>query len=145
MLLSREQVQDLLPHRYPFLFVDEVTKLKSGQSVEGIFRIKADHPFINRAGRVSVFPATLVVEALGQLAALCIRYAREGSQSRQRAQGFLVRVDECSFVNPVHEEEELLLTASLVKQYSTLYKFDARGFVGHRVVVQASLTLYLEF
>jgi 3-hydroxyacyl-[acyl-carrier-protein] dehydratase len=147
MVLSHEQVQDLLPHRYPFLFVDRVTRLKSGKSVEGVFRVRADHPFINRAGGVSVFPATLVVEALGQLAALCIRYARGGSQPRQRerAQGFLVRVDECSFAHPVHEEEELLLTAGLVKQYSTLYKFDARGFVDHRIVVQASLTLYLEF
>ena len=145
MLLSHEQVLDLLPHRYPFLFIDKVSKLKSGRSAEGIFLIKADHPFINRAGKVSVFPATLVIEALGQLAALCIRYARGDSQPRQRAQGFLVRIDECSFLDPVHEEEELLLKASLVKQYSSLYKFDARGFVGHRIVVQASLTLYLEF
>jgi len=145
MSLSHEQVQDLLPHRYPFLFVDKVTKLKSGHSVEGTFRIKTDHPYINRVGGVSVFPAPLVVEALGQLAALCIRYDQGNLQPRQRAQGFLVRIDECSFAHPVHEEEELLLTASLVKQYSTLYKFDARGFVDHRIVVQASLTLYLEF
>jgi 3-hydroxyacyl-[acyl-carrier-protein] dehydratase len=145
MSLSHEQVQDLLPHRYPFLFVDKVTKLKSGYSVEGTFRIKTDHPYINRVGGVSVFPATLVVEALGQLAALCIRYDQGKPQPRQGAQGFLVRIDECSFAHPVHEEEELLLTASLVKQYSTLYKFDARGFVDHRIVVQASLTLYLEF
>jgi hypothetical protein len=49
------------------------------------------------------------------------------------------------FAHPVHAEEELLLTASLVKQFSTLYKFDARGFVDDRAVVKASLTLYLEF
>ena len=145
MSLSHEQVQDLLPHRYPFLFVDKVTELESGHRVEGTFRIKTDHPFVNRVGVVSVFPATLVVEALGQLAALCIRYDQGNPQSRQRAQGFLVRIDECSFAHPVHEEEELLLTASLVKQYSTLYKFDARGFADQKMVVQASLTLYLEF
>jgi 3-hydroxyacyl-[acyl-carrier-protein] dehydratase len=145
MSLSHAQVQDSLPHRYPFLFVDKVTKLKSGHSVEGTFRIKTDHPFINRVGGVSVFPATLVVEALGQLAALCIRYPQGDPKPHKRAQGFLVRVDECSFAHPVHGEEELRLTASLVKQFSTLYKFDARGFVGHRMVVQASLTLYLEF
>lgn len=145
MSLSHEQVQDLLPHRYPFLFVDRVTTLKPGHSAEGIFRIKGDHPFINRVGGVSVFPATLVVEALGQLAALCIRYARGDQQPRQRAQGFLVRIDECLFSHPVHAEEALLLTASLVKQFSTLYKFDAKGLVDHAVVVKASLTLYLEF
>ena len=64
MSLSHEQVQDLLPHRYPFLFVDKVTELESGHRVEGTFRIKTDHPFVNRVGVVSVFPATLVVEAL---------------------------------------------------------------------------------
>jgi len=145
MSLSHEQVQDLLPHRYPFLFVDKVTKLKSGHSVEGTFRIKTDHPYINRVGGVSVFPGTLVVEALGQLAALCIRYDQEDTQPRQRARGFLVRIDECSFAHPARVEEELFLTASLVKQFSTLYKFDARGFADQRMVVQASLTLYLEF
>jgi 3-hydroxyacyl-[acyl-carrier-protein] dehydratase len=145
MSLSHEQVQELLPHRYPFLFVDKVTKLKSGHSVEGTFRIKTDHPFVNRAGGVSVFPAILVVEALGQLAALCIRYTQGGSQARQRPQGFLVRIDQCSFAHSVQEKEELLLTANLVRHYSTLYKFDARGFVDHMMIVQASLTLYLEF
>jgi 3-hydroxyacyl-[acyl-carrier-protein] dehydratase len=145
MLLSHEQVQDLLPHRYPFLFVDRVTKLKSGRSVEGIFRIKSDHPFINRVGGVSVFPATLVIEALGQLAAICIRYPQGAPEPQQRAQGFLVRIDECLFAHPACAEEELLLTASLVKHFSTLYKFDARGSVYHRAVVKASLTLYLEF
>ena len=145
MSLSHDEIQDLLPHRYPFLFVDKITKLKSGHSGEGTFRIKTDHPFINRVGGVAVFPATLVVEALGQLAALCIRYPRRDLQPHERAQGFLVRIDECSFAHPVPAEEELLLTASLVKQFSTLYKFEARGFVGHRMVVQASLTLYLEF
>ena len=145
MSLSHEQVQDLLPHRYPFLFVDKVTKLKSGHSVEGTFRIETDHPFINRVGGVSVFPATLVVEALGQLAALCIRYPQGAPEPQQRAQGFLVRIDDCSFSHQVRVEEELLLTASLVKQFSTLYKFDAKGFVDQRMVVKASLTLFLEF
>ena len=146
MSLTHEQVQELLPHRYPFLFVDKVTKLKSGHSAEGTFRIKTDNPFINRVGVVPVFPATLVVEALGQLAAICVRYARGYyPQPRQRLQGFLVRIDQCSFAHPVQGKEELLLTANLVKQYSTLYKFDARGFVDHMMIVQASLTLYLEF
>jgi 3-hydroxyacyl-[acyl-carrier-protein] dehydratase len=145
MPLSHEQVQELLPHRYPFLFVDKVTQLKSGHSIEGTFLIKTDHPFINRVRRVPVFPATLVVEALGQLAALCIRYAQGDSQPRQRPQGFLARIDQCSFANPVKEKQELLLTANLVKQYSTLYKFDATGFADHIMVVQALLTLYLEF
>lgn len=145
MSLSHEQVQDLLPHRYPFLFIDKVISLQPGHRVEGTFRVKDDHPFINRVGEVAVLPACLIVEALGQVAGLCIRYPQREALSQPRAQGFLVRIDECSFENPVKVEEELLLTASLVRQFSTLYKFDAKGFADGKIVVKASLTLYLEF
>ncbi|MBW2722678.1 MAG: 3-hydroxyacyl-[acyl-carrier-protein] dehydratase FabZ, partial [Deltaproteobacteria bacterium] len=70
MPFSDLHVQDLLPHRHPFLFVDKVLSLQPDHRVEGTFRVKDDHPFINRTGAVPVFPASLVVEALGQIAAI---------------------------------------------------------------------------
>ncbi len=145
MSLSHEQVQNLLPHRYPFLFVDKVTSLEPGHRVEGTFQVKGDHPFINKVGEIPVFPAFLVVEALGQVAALCIRYPQQKSSPVPGGQGFLVRIDQCSLEKPARPEDELLLTANLVRGFTTLYKFEAKGFVDGQVVVKASLTLYLEF
>lgn len=145
MAPSYPQVQDLLPHRHPFLFVNKITSLEPGHRVEGIFRVETDHPFINHFGKDPVFPASLVVEALGQVAALCIRYPQKESSPQLRPQGFLVRIDECSFLQPVQVEKDLLLTANLVKQFSTLYKFQAKGFINEKMVVKASLTLFLEF
>ena len=145
MPFSNTQVEDLLPHRQPFLFVDQVISLEPGHRVEGSFHIRQDHPFINRSGEVLVFPANLVVEALGQVAAICIRHSDMERPLQKRAQGFLVRIDNCSFEQPVHAGEDLLLTASLVKHFGALYKFEAEGLVGDEVAVKASLTLYLEF
>jgi 3-hydroxymyristoyl/3-hydroxydecanoyl-(acyl carrier protein) dehydratase len=92
-----------------------------------------------------VFPASLVVEALGQIAAICVRYPQGESSPQLRPRGFLARIDRCSFEHPVHVGKTLLLTASLVKHFATLYKFEATGFVDDKIMVQASLTLFLEF
>jgi len=145
MPFSDLQVQDLLPHRHPFLFVDKILSLQPDHRVEGTFRVQDDHPFVNRTGAVPVFPASLVVEALGQIAAICIRYPQGETSPQLRPRGFLARIDQCSFEHPVHVGEALLLTASLVKHFATLYKFEAVGSVDDKIVVKAALTLYLEF
>jgi 3-hydroxyacyl-[acyl-carrier-protein] dehydratase len=145
MPFSSLHVQDLLPHRHPFLFVDKVLSLQPDHRVEGTFRVKDDHPFINRTGAVQVFPASLVVEALGQIAAICIRYPQGKTATPVRPRGFLARIDQCSFEHPVHVGKTLLLTASLVKHFATLYKFEAKGFVDDKIAVKAALTLFLEF
>ncbi|MEJ2235261.1 MAG: hypothetical protein P8X67_15175 [Syntrophobacterales bacterium] len=139
------QVQDLLPHRHPFLFVDKVLLLQPDHRVEGTFRVKDDHPFINRTGEVPVFPASLVVEALGQIAAICIRYPQGETSPQVRPRGFLARIDECSLEQPIRVGESLLLTANLVKHFATLHKFEATAFVDDKIAVKAVLTLYLEF
>jgi 3-hydroxyacyl-[acyl-carrier-protein] dehydratase len=145
MPFSSLHVQDILPHRHPFLFVDKVLSLQPDHRVEGTFRVKDDHPFINRTGAVQVFPASLVVEALGQIAAICIRYPQGKATTPVRPRGFLARIDQCSFEHPVHVGKTLLLTASLVKHFATLYKFEAMGFVDDKIAVKAALTLFLEF
>lgn len=145
MPFSDLHVQDLLPHRHPFLFVDNIVSLEPAHRVEGTFLVKDDHPFINRTGAVPVFPASLVVEALGQIAAICIRYPQGETSTQVRPRGFLARIDQCSFEHPVHVGKALLLTANLVKHFATLYKFEAAGFVDDKIVVKAALTLFLEF
>jgi len=142
---SDVHVQDLLPHRHPFLFVDKVVSLQPDRRVEGTFRVKDDHPFINHTDEVPVFPASLVVEALGQIAAICIRYPQKETSPQVRPRGFLARIDQCTFEHPVHVGKALLLTANLIRRFATLYKFEAKGFVDDKIVVQAVLTLYLEF
>jgi 3-hydroxyacyl-[acyl-carrier-protein] dehydratase len=138
-------VQDLLPHRHPFLFVDKVLLLQPDHRVEGTFGVKDDHPFINRTGEVPVFPASLVVEALGQIAAICTRYPQGETSPQVRPRGFLARIDECSLEHPIYVGESLLLTANLVRHFATLYKFEATAFVDDKIAVKAVLTLYLEF
>ncbi|HAA03124.1 MAG TPA: hypothetical protein DCE18_07110 [Syntrophobacteraceae bacterium] len=143
MMVSAPQVEALLPHRHPFLFVDRIVSLVAGQSAQGLFVINDAHPFINRNGDRPVFPSFLLVEALGQMAALAVRPEMGVASSEPRRQGYLVRVDACRFDRAVYVGDTVMLSARRLAGYGPLHKFDAHGEVAGEPVVQASVTLYL--
>ena len=137
-------IHDLLPHRHPFLFVDQIISLEPGRNVKGVFRVPGGHPYLKHTGNVRVFPPILVVEALGQVAGICIDHEPPEPSTWSRPVGYLARIDQCSFDHPVHAEEDLLLAASLNAHFGPLYKFDAKARVGDKTAVKAALTLYAE-
>lgn len=144
MSLSQSQIQDLLPHRFPFLFVDQVLLFGHNNTVEGLFRIPTDHPFVNRRSNPPVFPAFLVVEALGQVAGLCVHRGTGSPAAGSRRRGFLVRIDRCLFEQLALAGETLLLHAHLTASYGQLHKFETMARTETKAVAGAVLTLYVE-
>jgi 3-hydroxyacyl-[acyl-carrier-protein] dehydratase len=144
MLSPLPSVRDLLPHRHPFLFVDQILSVKSGQSAQGLYRISGSHPFVNREADIPVFPSLLVIEALAQIAAVYIGLEQSPDVAESRPKGYLVRIDQCSFDSAVEVEETLVLNAHFVVRYGSLFKFNTLGEASGRTVARASLTLYLE-
>lgn len=72
-MIDREGVKDILPHRDPFLFVDEVTECEPGKSAKAVWHITEDLPFFRGhfPGRPTL-PGVLMSEALAQTGAVAI-------------------------------------------------------------------------
>lgn len=144
MLSLAPNVHDLLPHRHPFLFIDQILSVKSGQSAQGLYRVSGSHPFMNHQGDIPVFPSLLVIEALAQIAAVCICLEQTAGVIESPPKGYLVRIDQCSLDGSVQAGETLVLNAHFIVRYGSLFKFNTIGEASGRTVASASLTLYLE-
>lgn len=71
--LSCDQVQELLPHRFPFLLIDRVLELKPGESITAIKCVTMNEPWVQgHFPNRPVMPGVLMIEALAQAGAIML-------------------------------------------------------------------------
>ncbi len=132
--------RDLLPHREPFLLVDEITALDPGASISGLWRITGDEYFFpgHFPGRPTL-PGVLMVESLAQLGACAVL-----SDERYAAKLPLFGgVDKVKFRRQVVPGDVLELEVTMTRLGSRAGKASGRATVGGELACQAELTLVL--
>jgi 3-hydroxyacyl-[acyl-carrier-protein] dehydratase len=76
-MLDRAQIESILPHRPPFLFVDSVEEIVPGRSIVGAFRVGETELFLARDGEDVYLPSTLLAEAMAQVGAILVLHPEE--------------------------------------------------------------------
>ena len=73
MELNSNQIEEILPHRYPFLMIDRITECEPGKYAKGIKCISANEmQFMGHFPNQNVMPGVLLIEALAQTGAVAI-------------------------------------------------------------------------
>ena len=143
--LSLEEIQKILPHRYPFLLVDRITSLEKGKRVVELENVSINEPFFQGhfPGK-PIMPGVLIIEAMAQAAALlgCVStpaVAAEGTLY------YLAGVDDVRFKRPVGPGDQLLLKVNFDKERRNLWKFHATATVSEHFIASAELlTTFVE-
>ena len=79
MVLNSNQIQEIIPHRYPFLLIDRIDELEPGKRALGVKCVSANEmQFMGNFPQQHVMPGVLIIEALAQVGAVAILSLEDG-------------------------------------------------------------------
>lgn len=111
-MLDAWQIQEIIPHRYPFLLVDRILEIEWGQRAVGIKNVSVNEPFfVGHFPGNPVMPGVLIVEALAQVGAVALL----GHEDYRGKMAFFVGIDGVRFRRPVRPGDTLRLEVQLDK------------------------------
>lgn len=123
-----------LPHRAPFIFVDEVTELQPGESAMGRKVFTADESFFRgHFPGDPLVPGVILTEALAQMAGLAAGQAGRGFR--------LTAIRGMKFLAAVRPEEAVTLRARKLGAVGGLWQFEVRASVGDATVADGVVVL----
>ena len=137
-MLDIDAIQELLPHRFPFLLVDRILEFEPGERAVGIKNVTANEPWC--AGHFpgnSIFPGVLIAEALAQTAAIVYLTSLTEPQPGQLL--YLVGMDGMKFRRPVRPGDTIRLEASAAEKNRRMWSFDTEASVDGRRVANGRM------
>jgi 3-hydroxyacyl-[acyl-carrier-protein] dehydratase len=141
MLLDSKQIMEILPHRYPFLLVDQVIELTEDVRIVGLKNVTINEPFFQGhfPGK-PVMPGVLIIEALAQTGAVMVLHK---PQNRGKIALF-AGIDNCRFKRQVVPGDQLRLEIEVIKIKGPVGKCRARALVGEELACEAELMFVVE-
>ena len=138
--LDHAAIERILLHRYPFLLVDRVTELEIDKRIVGIKNVsRNDHYLSLEASGASVFPPTLLTEAIAQVGAILILAKPE---NRQRLP-LLAGIKRFRFRQPVRPGDVIEMEAHVVRLGSRMGVLEGVARVNGKIIAGGTMTCAL--
>lgn len=138
-MMDIAKIMEFLPHRYPFLLVDRIVEI-GAQKIVGLKNVTINEPFFQgHFPGEPVMPGVLILEAMGQVAAMMITQIPE----MKGMITYVTTIDEAKFRRPVRPGDQLVTTAEMVRVRGRVGKVKAVGRVDGDIVASASFGFVL--
>jgi beta-hydroxyacyl-ACP dehydratase FabZ len=136
--LNMDEIQRILPHRYPFLLVDRILSLELGKRIVGVKNISINEPFFQGhfPGR-PIMPGVLIIEAMAQTGGILALLSTPENLGNPSI--FLLGVDKVRFRKPVVPGDQLMLELETIRSGQKFWKMQGKAQVNQVLVAEAEL------
>lgn len=133
------EIREYLPHRYPFLLVDRVVKLKEGESIIAYKNLSVNElVFQGHFPDFPIFPGVLIIEAMAQAAGI-LGFKTMDKKPEDGSIYMFVGVDNARFKRQVIPGDQLQLEAKIVAEKRGIWKFDCKASVDGELAASATI------
>lgn len=136
VLLEAEEIQKIIPHRYPFLLVDRIIELETGRRAVGIKNVTINEPFFQgHFPGYPVMPGVLIVEAMAQVGAVALLKLPEYAGRIALFAG----IDGLRFRRQVRPGDQLRLEVEFLKLKGSIGKARGQALVEGQVAAEGEI------
>jgi len=137
--MNINEVQNYLPHRYPFLLIDKVLEIEVGKKLIAIKNVSFNEPqFTGHFPKQPIMPGVLIVEALAQATGI-LAFKSEVGKPQDGQIYMLVGIDNARFKRIVEPGDQLTLVVEVLTVKRGIWKFKGTAYVDNKIVTSAEL------
>ncbi len=131
-----QEIMDMIPHRYPFLLIDKVTRIVPDATAVGIKNVTVNEPFFQgHFPSQPIMPGVLIIEAMAQTSAILVL---ETTGTKAGSVVYFMTVDKARFRKPIGPGDQLLLHVEKVQSRGNVWKFRGEARVDGKLMAEAT-------
>ena len=140
-MLDIMDIQEILPHRYPFLLVDRITEMEPGKSVVGYKNVSISEPaFMGHFPGHPIYPGVMILEGMAQAGGVLALKSNDLTiEELQNKVIYFMSIDKAKFRNPVKPGDQLVYKIEVLKLKGNIIVLDGKAYVDDKIVAQAEL------
>lgn len=138
-MFAPKEIQEILPHRYPFLLVDRILELELGKRVVGIKNVTINEPFFSgHFPGHPIMPGVLILEAMAQVGGFLLMSSLDARGEKKLL--YFTGIDRARFRRPVVPGDQIRFELKILQRRQQVCRMWGEAYVDGKLVAEAELS-----
>lgn len=143
MLWDLDKIKTVLPHREPFILIDEIIEIEGTQKITAVKNVKEDEEYFRgHFPGNPLMPGVLIIEAMAQTSV--VLFSLDRPQVAEKSPDYYLGNVKSEFLAPVHPGDRMILEAEKIKFLDNAAITQTLARVGGRIVAKANLVFSIQ-
>ena len=141
MIMDVVEIQEIIPHRYPFLLVDRITEIVKDESLIGYKNVSISEPvFQGHFPGHPIYPGVMILEGMAQAGGILAFQSMDMTKEEAANKVvYFMSIDKAKFRAPVKPGDKLEYRISVLKNKGPIWVLKGEAFVDDKIVSEAEL------